>query len=221
MYEEATQRPFGTVFQYPIEYTIDVIENFKNKDGNPQDPEMTTNESVFYPTDDANKFTRSIDIPTVLGLDLTDKNSRGVYEQDFKGRDANPIDEPTEPGGSGFYEINQRNLGNDYLTPPPVDATNLNNPATDGLTTVYTQSGSPLGANFAGQSIVASGNDQAGFFNPGSVSPSEFIQSDPTIKPSDCSWYDVPCMFQTIKGEVTILIVGLVILAIGIFAMTR
>lgn len=199
-YQAATERPYGsTVFQYPIDVISDYIPSFKQSDGNPLDGQDTPIEYTIdaNPVDDSNKFKRSIDIPDVLGLDLTDKTSRGVYEDgsSFKTRDANPV-----------------------------DATALNNPAVDGLGTGIIDNASPLGANFAGQNVLVQGTDP--FYPPQyGASPqlanTETQDEQPVTKPSDCSWYDLPCVFQTLKGEVTILIVGLVLLAIGIYALTR
>lgn len=196
-YFASQQKPIGTVFEYPI----DIVTSFKSKDANPLDATpLVDSQSEQYGTDQS--FKRTIDVPNVLGLDLTDKSTTGIFEggSSFKARDSNPV-----------------------------DATQLNNASVDGLGTGIIDNQSPLGANFHGQNVLVQGTDSANaaLFYPPSYGATPQLEDTsttpdlPATKPSDCSWYDVPCKFGSIKGEVTILIVGLILLAVGIFALTR
>lgn len=125
------------------------------------------------------------DVPSVLGLGLTDKDSRGVYESTAPQRQATPL-----------------------------NATLLNDPAVQGLETVYFGD-TPLGTSFAGGVPYMSGSDP--------MAQMPFVEDEQTAPETTdvCAWYDFPCKFQKVKGESTILIVGVILLAVGIFALTR
>lgn len=190
--------------------------NFKTRDGNPPDPVVDyftppgrLGDSISGPfledTQPQNpvdrvsdKFARQIDIPSVLGLQTTDKTSLGVWEAPAPVRESAPI-----------------------------DATLLHNSVVDNLQTIRTEPESPLGSNFAGKSVVASGQDPIAFYaSQGSVMPSQEVAQDvvPPEQSSSSSWLDwltTTAGGKSIKGEVTIIIVGLILLAIGIFALTR
>lgn len=199
----------------PTEYTIDRFVMDKTKDSNPVSlgggtwiadhgfegdagvPD-TVEQNPVLPTD-----ARDSAIPTILGLKTTDKNR---------------IDYGTEG-----------DIGSRGVT-PPIDATLLNNPVVDNLQNFRTDNyTSPLGANFAeNRSVVGSGQDSVGFYTNGISDAVTTTQPETVTAPADQStsqsWFDwltTTAGGKSIKGEVTILLVGIVILAIGIFALTR
>lgn len=158
---------------------------------------------AVYGTDTSTKFSRTIDIPTVLDLKTTDKASGGVYEAPAPERAAST----------------------------PVDATLMNNPVVENLENFRTDNhSSPLGANFAGYSVVGSGQDPQSFYNnttPQQPATDQTAAPDTTTVTPDTSsqnWFDwltTTAGGKSIKGEITILLVGVVVLAIGIIALTR
>lgn len=186
----------------------------KESDANPQGPMeytrpggfMEDTEPIEYGTDEVYKyFSREIDVPKVLGVPETDKTSAGVYEA------LAPRANPTSIGN--LFSSLQSNA-------PPTDATLFTNPAVEGLHTIPL-GGTPLGNSYAGNAAYLSGNDPMPGMSLVNDQPEQETGTATLTGQSDCSWYDVPCIFQSLKGEVTIIIVGLAILIIGIFALTR
>lgn len=147
------------------------------------------------------KYKPELAIPSVLGIATTDKTSRGVFEQEplrF-----NPVSVYNQPIPTSKF---------------PLDATSLVSDTTDSLLTFRPQTGSPLGIGYTGENAYAQATDMLFVAN-------EESSNQPPPDSGGCAWYDVPCKvsttFANVKGEVTILIVGIIILAIGIFALTR
>lgn len=158
-------------------------------------PQTITDYYTPQPSDDfAVASQRQLNIPSVLQLETTDKTGTGVY-------DAQPL------------RFNPSSIFNQEISSPapPIDATVLSNDATDGLTTYRVPGASPLGLGYAGGNAFVQGTDPVA---PGA-------SADEPAPASTCAWYDFPCKFQSVKGEATILIVGVVLLAIGIFALTK
>lgn len=158
----------------------------------PQDDDYGTNFNT-KPLQVSDRFSRTMDVPIALGLGLTDKDSRGVFETKPLRREPNPV-----------------------------NATLLNNPAVEGLETVNF-GGSPLGNSYSGYQSIASGSDPAEFF-ANATTPYQFVEDEVApVEEADapCGMFDFPCKFSKVKGEATILIVGVLILGLGIFALTR
>lgn len=187
----------GTVFEAPI---------YKLKDGTVgiTGPQLEDTNPTTYnrnPTDgfgSASKYKPEMSIPAVLGLATTDKTSRGVFEA-----------QPMRYNPVSIYNKSIDSAGF------PLDATPLNNDAHDGLMTYRPLNGSPLGIGYTGGNAYQQGTDPQ-FVSSLDVAPVE-------QKPSEqvCGSLDILCKFRKVKGEATILIVGVIVLAIGIFALTR
>lgn len=153
--------------------------------------EIVDTYSVQPVEDGGQKFRPEMDIPGVLGISTTDKTSYGVFEKPLI-----PVDRTD-------------------LTGIPVDATPLLNDATDGLTTIRSPNNSPLGLGYSGGSA---------YIQPTDPMPLAYGAPEDLATPEEtttCSWYDFPCKFKSVKGEATVLIVGVILLAIGVFALTK
>lgn len=147
--------------------------------------------SVQPSSDGAYRYSPELAIPSVLGIETTDKTSTGVYETPLLPRN----DTPTAYG---------------Y----PVDATPLNNDATDGLTTFQNLGASPLGTGYSGGSAYTQPTDPM----PVAIATP---QDEQPLPGDACAWYDFPCKFEKVKGETTVLVIGVILLAVGVFALTR
>lgn len=153
-------------------------------------------------------YERPQDIPEALSLSLTDKTTRGIYE-------ARPI----VAKGSVFdrlenYEVNKNQL-------PLENATLINNPIVETFETVRIGQGNSLQANYEDTIAQASGQDPAGFVL-NAIAEEQPVES--VEPPEDESFLRVPGVFdlnKTVLKETGVFVVGAIILAIGIFALTR
>lgn len=153
-------------------------------------------------------------IPNVLSdnngiypIDLTDKNSRGIFEQT-----------PVVRSDSVLAPTEFKNFDSNPIDP---NMTALNDPAAMALQTFATGTQSPLQQNLNQDSAFLSGTD------PLPVSAGDMQQTQDAAvpyedrKPSDCSWYDFACKWESVNQEVYLFIIGAIILAIGIYALTK
>lgn len=149
----------------------------------------------------------------VSSISLTDKTSRGVYEQE----------RPTI--------IRDNSLEARYAAlarPVNVNTNSLNDPAAMALSTSIF--GNPLTANYAQSGAIASGSDNApAVLNmwQGRSPDAALMMEDPIpgedVVPgvkqlnsiSNC-WEDPNC-----KGQIFLFIIGAIVLGLGIFALTR
>lgn len=199
---------------------LGLLSDYKSADGNPIDtpPSMFPIDTVTssFKSGDGNPFVTDEYPQNVLSdnggiypIDLTDKSSKGVFEEkpvlrnvSYKSNDGNQfvVDHavPDNPNESAI-------IGTD--------------PAALALTT-FQASESPLQATMQGNSGFLSGTD------PFPVSPQDMSQttdeaSYDSSKPSDCGTFDFACKWKSINQEVYLFIVGAIVLAIGIYAVTR
>lgn len=144
---------------------------------------------------------RDSPVPSVLGIETTDKTSRGIFESSSG----------VVKQGSILDRLTQYQSSS--LKPTTVDMNALNNPALMNLETVRVNQ-NPLSANFFDEPATLTGADSAGIVT--GAGPSEPIP--PSESPSLLGTFGLR---ESAWKETGVFIVGAIILAIGIFALTR
>lgn len=151
-------------------------------------------------------------IPIVMKLDETDKTSRGVFEK--------PIEHRLVPTGSVFDRLENYESKPDT---PILNATLLNNPAVENFETV--KLGNPLVANYQDSTAILNGQDDPRFLAssnaPSPVSDEPLPQQPPQEQATGAWLLRALGLRDSAYKETGVFIVGAIILAIGIFALTR
>jgi hypothetical protein len=149
----------------------------------------------------------------MVPIPLTDKASTGVFESMPFVRSTSVMAQPAlvDYGTEGDTSFKGRDAN--QIDP---DQVVMNDPGAMALQTWQT-SASPLQTTLTGDSAYYSGTD------PLPVTSQDMTQ-EPSYderKPSDCGMFDFPCKWKSVNQEVYLFIIGAIVLAIGVYALTR